>query len=585
MLKRNETLIRTKFLQYLLPSIMTTVALQVGNVVDTILVGNILGTGAMSAVQIGGTVLLVIQIPGYMLGVGGHIAVGNLLGKRDVEGARKLFSVSLAMTVLTGIVFMLTAPFSDLLALMLSGDGALTGDVSAVVAAELLSAPAIGMALQMMNYLAVDNNPRLATVYVILSNVINLIADYLLLAYTPIGPAGAAWSTAIGYAAALVILIPYARSDKRMLKLVNPFSGTKDVLLLALATGVPSLLSIVCEVIRNWSMNIIIIRSAGENAVAIYTVALNVIMICELFLGGIIETMSTIGGVLCGERDWFGLKSLSKNILIFCYVLLVVLMAALFIFTPQAAGMFGIKEGELLDMTVTALRIFTLCLPFYAYNRFVTLYYQTTVKIWVSNLIMVLEYNGALLPAAIVVTAIASATGASTVNGIMLAFILGEAITAGVALLAVLIKYRNGVLVLPKEGNEEVLDISVPCDINEAVKVPVAITEFSEGKINPTLTNKIAVAAEEMTVNIIKHGGDSVKSIDVMVCADDDTVLLRTRDSGVTFDPTDYTYDKEDYEVRGIEVVRKLADKVTYMRTLDFNNTTMEFRKQVTAAS
>ena len=87
MLKRNEQLIKTKLLQYLLPSVMMTLALQAGNIVDTMLVGNILGTEAMSAVQIGGTVLLLIQIPGYMLGIGGSIAAGNLLGKRDREGA------------------------------------------------------------------------------------------------------------------------------------------------------------------------------------------------------------------------------------------------------------------------------------------------------------------------------------------------------------------------------------------------------------------------------------------------------------------------------------------------------------------
>ena len=577
MLKRNETLIKTKFLQYLLPSIMTTVALQVGNVVDTILVGNILGTSAMSAVQISGTVLLVVQIPGWMLGVGGHIAVGNLLGKRDVEGARKLFSVSIAVTILSGIVFMLCAPFSNALAVMLAGDGALTGDVSAVSAAMLLGAPAIGMALQMMNYLAVDNNPSLATAYVVLSNVINLISDYFLLAHTPIGPAGAAWSTNIGYALALVILIPYARSDKRMLKLVNPFRGTREVLFLAMTTGVPSLLSIVCEVVRNWAMNIIIIRSAGEDAVAIYTVALNVIMICELFIGGVVETMSTIGGVLCGERDWFGLKSLSKNILIYCYGLLIALMTALFIFTPQVSAMFGIREGSLLDMTVTALRIFTLCLPFYAYNRFITLYYQTTGKIWVSNLIMILEYNAALLPVAILMAAIAWRLGLSTVNGIMVAFILGEALTAGIAVAAVLIRYKSGILVMPKEGDEEVLDMSVSCDVAEAVKVPVAIREFFTGKIDPVLSNKIEIAAEEMTVNIIQHGGETVKSIDVMALVDPDAIILRTRDSGINFDPTDYTCDSENYKFGGIEVVRKLADKVTYMRTLDFNNTTLEF--------
>ena len=42
-MERNEKLIKTKLWQYLLPSIMMTAALQLGNIVDTMLVGNILG--------------------------------------------------------------------------------------------------------------------------------------------------------------------------------------------------------------------------------------------------------------------------------------------------------------------------------------------------------------------------------------------------------------------------------------------------------------------------------------------------------------------------------------------------------------
>ena len=42
-MKRNKKLIKTKLWQYLLPSIMMTAALQLGNIVDTMLVGNILG--------------------------------------------------------------------------------------------------------------------------------------------------------------------------------------------------------------------------------------------------------------------------------------------------------------------------------------------------------------------------------------------------------------------------------------------------------------------------------------------------------------------------------------------------------------
>ncbi|MBQ2664334.1 MAG: polysaccharide biosynthesis C-terminal domain-containing protein, partial [Clostridia bacterium] len=535
-----------------------------------------LGSEAMSAVQIGGTILLLIQIPGYMLGIGGSISAGILLGKRDRAGASRLFSSTIAATVILGVVFMFMAVFSRRFALMLAGDNILTGDVAAVIQVTFIGAPLIGIALQLMNYMAVDNNPSLATWYVVLSNVINLVADYFLLKYTSLGVQGAIWSTLIGYTVALVVLIPYIRSPKRMLSLVNPFKNTGEVFKMAVITGIPSMLSIVCEMIRNWVMNIIIIKAAGENAVAVYTICLNLVMICELFLGGIIGTMATIGGVVYGEKDYFGIKSLSKNIIIYSYAMLAVLTVLLLVFTKQAASMFGIADGALMDMTVTAIRIFVFSLPFYVACRFLSTYYQTTEKTWLSNLIMVLDYCAALLPCAIAAVMIAKAMGFDSINAVMAAFIVGEGLAVLITVFVVKLKYRTNILMLPEHNEETVLDISISPDIKEAVKVPQAILEFCKDKIDPVKATQIAVAAEEMTVNVIKHGGKDVKSIDVMLSLTDDRIILRTRDSGIPFDPTDYTYDSEEFEFSGIEVIKKLTNKITYMRMLDFNNTTVE---------
>ena len=151
-LKRNEKLIRTKLLQYLAPAIMTNLALQIGNIVDTILVGNILGTEAMSAVQISGTILLVIQIPGWMLGVGGSIVVGNCLGKGDIEGASKVFSSCLFAVLVCDVAFMFCSFFSEPIATLLTGgQGALTADVASVVRVMFLGTPIVGICLLMMN--------------------------------------------------------------------------------------------------------------------------------------------------------------------------------------------------------------------------------------------------------------------------------------------------------------------------------------------------------------------------------------------------------------------------------------------------
>ena len=138
------------------------------------------------------------------------------------------------------------------------------------------------------------------------------------------------------------------------------------------------------------------------------------------------------------------------------------------------------------------------------------------------------------------------------------------------------LRHRDeGILLLPRR-QEEVLDISVAPDLAETSLIPREIIAFCKGKIGEARAYQMAVAAEEMAVNTIRYGGRSLNSIDVMMSISDDELLLRQRDNGIPFDPTDYTFDGEQYEYSGIEAIRALTDKITYVRILDLNNTTLE---------
>ncbi len=360
-MERNEKLIKTKLWQYLLPSIMMTAALQLGNIVDTMLVGNILGADAMSAVKVGMTVDHIMEIPGYVLGVGGSVAAGILLGKRKRDEANRVFSVTLTVSVLCGILFALLSVTSPMLAKALTGGGSLLRDVERFVFVTLLGAPVISLALQFMSYVAVDNNPSVASAYVIVSNVINLALDYLILKFTALGTAGAALSTVLGYGIAMLVLIRYLRSPKRMLRYVMSFGGGKDrkhpgedakqgrregqaagAFVLAFSTGVPTLLYMIFLTLKDLGLNTMIVRLIGNDAMAVYTVCTNVVLLVELLVGGIIGTIASIGGVIYGEKDYFGIRSLVKHVLLYSYAVLAVLLVILLVFPEAVVALFGI---------------------------------------------------------------------------------------------------------------------------------------------------------------------------------------------------------------------------------------------------
>lgn len=602
-MKRNEKLIRTKLWQYLLPSIMMTAALQMGNIVDTMLVGNILGADAMSAVKIGMTIDNIMEIPGYVLGVGGSVAVGILLGKREREKANRVFSVTLTVSLMCGFLFALLSLASPVLAQMLTGGNTLTDDVAGFVFVTLLGAPVLSLALQFMNYVAVDNNPSAASAYVIVSNVINLVLDYFILKYTSLGTAGAALSTVLGYGLAMSVLVVYFRSPKRMLRFVNPMrdisgvscnpdSGKEDrrrlggdskgAFLLAVSTGIPTLLYMIFITVKDLGLNTMIIRMIGNDAMAVYTVCTNVVLLVELLVGGIIGTIASIGGVIYGEKDYFGIKSLVKNVLLYSYIVLAFVLVILLGFTRYVVALFGITGGQLLDIAVTALRIFVLCLPFYLWNKFMTTYYQSTEKTKIAGLVTSLQNCVAILPAAAVFVFAAKAAGMDMLNALMASFIVSEIAAMVIAFFYRKVKYKKqGILLLPDSENENILDMSIEGTLEDAGKIPREMIAFCKEKgVDSSKANLLAVAAEEMIVNIIRYGGKKVGTIDVNLCITEHAIIFRIRDNGIPFDPTDYTVDSDEFEIHGIEVVKSITDKIQYMRVLDLNNSVVEIEAE-----
>ena len=104
-MERNAKLVNRKFLHYLIPSILMIFAMQFSSLLDGILIGNLISGEALAATSLVMPVLYIIQAPGFALGVGGSIVVANKLGKRDVEGAKKTFSISLIIGIGISLIF------------------------------------------------------------------------------------------------------------------------------------------------------------------------------------------------------------------------------------------------------------------------------------------------------------------------------------------------------------------------------------------------------------------------------------------------------------------------------------------------
>ena len=558
-----------------------SLALQLGNIVDTIFVSNLIGVEAMSAVTMSLPVETIIQLTGYCLGIGGSIAVGNMLGKRDKESASKLFSATFLVTLAVGLLFSICAfpTAAPIAKLLVPGGGALADYTRDYIRVSMLGAPVIGIGLMMVNYLGVENHPELASIYLILANVINLILDYIFLRFTPLGITGASLSTVLGFLFAMGVFVVYIRSDKRNIQFILLKARDFVIIREAVVAGVPMLVFMATNFIKVLGLNTIIMNQIGEEGMAVFTVCDNVLLIVEMLTGGIIGVIPNVAGILFGEKDYIGIRVLCKKMLKYSYIMLAFIFVFIMLFTEQITILFGSGGGELGSQMVFALRIFALCVAPYLWNKFIVSYYESIEETAIASFVTFLENAVAVLPATFAGIYIWKQIDGIGINGIAAGFVATEIITVIAAWIFRKIKYKKSTFyIVPDKNPGTNLDFSIKSTMEEAQNVNRKIMEFCKEKgVSGKKANLAAVCAEEMTVNIIKFGGKTSNWIDINLCLEDDICRLRIRDNGVNFNPLEYSYDSEQFDIHGIELVKKISKSMDYIRAIDMNNTIICF--------
>ena len=579
--RRNNRLLNAKLNKYIVPGIMMSLALQLGNIVDTIFVSNLIGVEAMSAVTMSLPVETIIQLTGYCLGIGGSIAAGNMLGKRDKESASKLFSATFLVTLVVGIIFSICAfpPAAPIARLLVPGGGILQNYTRDYIRISMLGAPVIGIGLMVVNYLGVENHPELASAYLILANVINLVLDYIFLRFTSLGVTGASLSTVLGFLFAMSVFVLYIRSDKRNIHFVRLKGKDFGIIKEAIVAGVPMLVFMATNFIKSLGLNTIIIHQTGEDGMAVFTVCDNVLLIVEMLTGGIIGVIPNVAGILYGEKDYVGIRVLCKKMLKYSYIVLAVIFVAIMVFTEQITILFGSSGGELGRQMVYALRIFALCVIPYLWNKFIISYYESIEETVIASFVTFLENAVIILPATFVGIYIFKEIYGTGIDGIAAGFVVTEIITVIAGWIFRKMKHKNSTFYIVPDKNPGVnLDFSIKSTMEEAQIVNRRILEFcKEKRVSANKANLAAVCAEEMTVNIIQYGGKTSNWIDINLCVEDDLCRLRIRDNGVNFNPLEYSHDYEEFDIHGIELVKKISKSMDYIRAIDMNNTIISF--------
>lgn len=197
-----------KLLMYSIPLILGNLFQQLYNTVDSIIVGNYIGSEALAAVGSSGSIINLLI--GFCVGAsaGAGVVIAQFFGAQDKEGVRKAVHTTLAIAIAAGVVMtvvgILLVPF--LLRAMGTPEEVFGQAVTylQVYFGEIFFSVIYNMSAGILN--AVGNSRR-SLIYLMIAAVSNIFLDLLLVVVLKMGIVGAALATDISQLLSCIFIL------------------------------------------------------------------------------------------------------------------------------------------------------------------------------------------------------------------------------------------------------------------------------------------------------------------------------------------------------------------------------------------
>ena len=390
------------------------------------------------------------------------------------------------------------------------------------------------------------------------------------------GVAGAAAASLLGNAAGILVVLPYLLSKKRTFRFVLRADDLRETGR-ELASSCSSFATDkASRIFSGLTVNLLLMYFVGNIGVALYAVYSQLRFILRILAGGALQTISTLGSMLYGERDFYGLRKMLSLLSKYTYALVAALMAGLFCFSAPFLNSYGIAAEP---DTVLSLRIMLLSLPFLWLNDLLARLYPSVQRQRLSVLLLTLQNVVLKILLLLLCVAAISRLHWRSVPAVAVWCLLVELLSPAVTLLREKRTCGNVALLgLEDQADRSCHSFSITGKPENVADIHREIDLFCQQNGIPR--NKgvlLAIAFEEAALNIINHN-EHVSMIDICLLLEEGSLIVRIRDDGAPFDPLAFVDDEDILQMNNIRLLERLTDQKTYTRIMNMNNTVLSIR-------
>ncbi|MCQ1529325.1 MATE family efflux transporter [Lutispora saccharofermentans] len=343
-------------IKFAVPTIIALLVIELYNMVDTIYVGRYLGSTAIGALAIAFPVQRLISALGLLIAVGSYTAASRYLGEKNYDDLKAVIKNSLVLTIL--IMSAITSLLYFLLDPIIIGLGASINILP--YAKDYIGTVIFGgifqsLTIVMCYIITALGNPRITLKATGLGAILNIILDYVLVAYYPLGVKGAAISTVLSQFISFLYAwhkFSYVKKDLNLgWKLRFNHGISSEILLVGFSTFVIEISDAVVAVL----LNNLLLSYGGDKALIIIGVTTRISMFLFITVIGISSSMQPIAAFNYGADNYDKVKDVVKKAIDYVTVSSAIVWLLMMIFPQYIIGFF-MADSELLIDTIRILR-------------------------------------------------------------------------------------------------------------------------------------------------------------------------------------------------------------------------------------
>ena len=364
-----------QFWRFLWASTLIGLSACLGNVVEAMIVGNLIDEDSVSAINLSLPFLQFMFTVNMLLATGAGMLVGMELGKKDTRRASYIFVVSMSACLLTGLVMAASGVLiPDVATRLLCDNEQLYQPTYEYLRVTLIGAPAYLLMWGLDTMVSVDGSPRLVSVSILVDNALHLLLDVVFIKYFGWGIEGSAWAAVIGHVVGIAMMAIHFLSKENHLHLAC--GRQKPVFGPIVSQGAPLAIASICLTLLMFAANKIILSSLGRTGIYAFALCMNLLLIYNLFLGGVCRTIQSLGSIQVGKGDNEAFTLVLRKSFNFITVAMAITCVYVWIWPESIVMLFGANESDLIAEGCRALRIFAVCLIPFCYIYTIMIVYK-----------------------------------------------------------------------------------------------------------------------------------------------------------------------------------------------------------------